>query len=149
MPRQKNKATYFESVGRRKSAICRVRLYLPDGKEMTIAGKMYPKGAIMINDVAAPTYFKGAATAAKHLVPLTLTSSEDRFVVLAYVNGGGKTGQLTAFTLGVARALEKVDKSYRLVLKKAGLLSVDARVRERRKAGMAGKARKKRQSPKR
>lgn len=149
MPRQKNKITYFESVGRRKSAVCRVRLYLPEGKEITIAGKTFAKGAVIINDVTAPAYFKGAATAARFITPLTLTGSEDRFVVMAYVNGGGKTGQLTAFTLGVARALEKVDKTYRIVLKKAGLLTVDARVRERRKAGMAGKSRKKRQSPKR
>lgn len=149
MARQKNKSTYYEAVGRRKSAVCRARLYLPEGKEMTIAAKAYSKGAVIVNGVPATEYFMGAASRSAFLKPLLLVKSDERFVVMAFINGGGKTGQLQAFTLAVARALLKVDAEYRSALKKEGLLSVDARVRERRKAGMGGKARKKRQSPKR
>lgn len=149
MVRQKSKLTYYEAVGRRRTAVCRVRLYVLDGKEVVIAGKTFVKGSVIVNDVPAKDYFAGTATQSRHLLPLLLTKSDDRFVVMAYVNGGGKTGQLTAFTLGTSRALLKVDASYRAVLKEAKLLAVDARARERRKAGMAGKSRKKRQSPKR
>jgi len=66
------------------------------------------------------------------------------------VTGGGVMGQLDAVTHGIARALAKVDKEeFRPVLKKAGLLTRDSRIRERRKVGMGGKARRKKQSPKR
>jgi small subunit ribosomal protein S9 len=149
MPRQKSKLSYFEAVGRRKSAVCRVRVHLVSGKELSLDGKAYTKGAIMVNDIDAKTYFQGAASKEGYIVPLALTDSMERFVVTAYVNGGGKRGQLVAFTLALSRALEKADDTTRAKLKPAGLLSVDARVRQRRMAGMAGKSRKKRQSPKR
>src|SRR3989344_1371587 len=99
MVRQKSKLTYFEAVGRRKTAVCRIRVHLVSGKELTLNGKTYTKGTIMVNDIDAKTYFVGASSKEGYLVPLTLTQSMERFVITAYVNGGGKRGQLIAFTL--------------------------------------------------
>ena len=80
---------------------------------------------------------------------MSLTNSLDRFAIVVKVNGGGKEGQLDAVSLGISRAMLKVDDATRLVLKKEGLLTRDARVRERRKVGTGGRARRKKQSPKR
>jgi len=80
--------------------------------------------------------------------PFDVTSTGDRYDVHANVNGGGSSGQAGAVRLGIARALVKVDESYRKPLKQAGLLTRDPRMKERKKPGQKG-ARKKFQFSKR
>lgn len=82
--------------------------------------------------------------------PLRLTKTLKRVWARIVVKGGGKHSQAEAVRLALARALVKMNAPlYKQTLKQAGLLTVDARVRERRKAGQMGRARKKKQSPKR
>ena len=81
--------------------------------------------------------------------PLKITNSLGKYGVTAKIEGGGQTGQLDAFVHALSRALSSIDVKNRQILKKAGLLTRDARVRERRKVGMGGKARRVKQSPKR
>ena len=73
----------------------------------------------------------------------------NRFTAIATAKGSGKNGQLGAFVLAISRALEKFDPALRPILKKRGLLTRDQRQKERRKPGLAQKARAKKQSPKR
>ena len=144
------KINYYPALGRRKSATCRVRLYLTNkDKSLKKVKETLKLGDFLVNWVKADVYFPSDSEKRAYLKPLKLTDSLKRFIVVATVKGSGKVSQLEAMTLGMARALEKVNPEYRPILKSEGLLTVDARVRERRKAGMAGKARKKRQSPKR
>jgi small subunit ribosomal protein S9 len=70
--------------------------------------------------------------------PLLLTETMDKFDILATASGGGMSGQAGAMRLGIARALEKFDAELRPSLKKAGLLSRDPRIKERKKYGLAG-----------
>lgn len=143
-------AQYHEAVGRRKSAISRVRLYVV-GKEksMLIEGVKASVGDMLINKRLIATVFAASNEKVRYLEPLLLTKSDERFIISAHVRGGGRSAQLEAFIHSVARALEIVDAEYRPILKKAGLLTRDARVRERRKVGTGGKARRQKQSPKR
>ncbi len=95
-------------------------------------------------------YFSSSLAQTRFLEPLVLTGNEGKCWVSVKVAGGGPNGQLEAAIHGLARALVSLDgEKYRSVLKEAGLLTRDPRERERRKAGMGGKARRKRQSPKR
>ena len=141
--------TFYEAVGRRKSATSRVRLYLAAKGEADIFGNKVKKGAMIVNKIPIENYFNLPIQTQRYLTPLKLTNCLDRFAMSAVVSGGGKEGQLEAICLGLSRALVLVDPGYRAILKKAGLLTVDARVRERRKPGTGGKARRKKQSPKR
>ena len=142
---------YYEGVGRRKEAIARVRLYVTGkDKTVTLAGNKAKAGDILINKKAADLTFPAILEKNIYLLPLKLTKNDDRFVTTILLNGGGKAGQLDAIVLGLARALEKVDKeTYRPILKKQGLFTHDSRTRERRKVGTGGKARRAKQSPKR
>jgi len=128
-------ANTFQAVGRRKEAIARVRL-VPGTGQRTINGKpidvFFPRKTL-ITDI---------------IRPLEITSTGDRYDVVANVNGGGVTGQAGAVRLGIARALVKVDESYRKALKQDGLLTRDSRMKERKKPGQPG-ARKKFQFSKR
>jgi len=82
--------------------------------------------------------------------PFRTTNTMNRFAISIKTKGGGLSGQLGAVVLGLSRALEKVDKErYRPILKKRGFLTRDPRAKQRRKAGYAGKARARKQSPKR
>ncbi|MEK9179207.1 MAG: 30S ribosomal protein S9 [Patescibacteria group bacterium] len=143
------KQHYFEAVGRRKNAVCRVRFYLVEGKETAVAGVTVTKSTIMVNNKDASVYFPGTLAHKMYMQPLELTSSVNRFAIICKAVGGGNNSQLDAFRLGISRALEKVNAEYRLILKPHNLLATDPRVRQRRMAGMAGKSRAKRQSPKR
>ena len=141
---------YYEAIGRRKSAVARVRLHIASKqKEITVSGLKMKKGEIYINKTSIAQYFPGGTAKIKYSQPLKLTDSLDRFVISVQVKGGGKNGQLEAAIHGISRALELVDKNHRPALKKNGLLTRDMRVRERRKPGCGGKARRKKQSPKR
>ena len=125
----------FQAVGRRKEAIARVRL-VPGTGSRTVNGQP-------IN-----TFFPRSTVVDGILKPFEVTSTADRYDVQATVNGGGATGQAGAVRLGIARALVKVDESYRKPLKQAGLLTRDPRMKERKKPGQKG-ARKKFQFSKR
>ena len=114
---------YTHATGRRKSSIARVRI---------VAGK----GKITINKKDIEEYF-GLATL-KQIVrqPLVLTNTLDKYDVYVTVNGGGFGGQAGAIRHGIARALEKANADFRPVLKTAGLLTRDPRMKERKKYGL-------------
>lgn len=136
MPRKK-KIKYTYAVGRRRSAAARVRLFKG-------------KGENLVNDKPISQYFPGEINKIAYTQPFKVVDVENKYFVTVKVVGGGKEGQLDATLQAVARALDKANKEkFRSPLKKAGLLTRDARVRERRKVGTGGKARRKKQSPKR
>lgn len=118
------KAPYFYGTGRRKSSVARVRLYQGTGK-------------ITVNDRNIDEYF-GLETL-KLIVrqPLVLTKTDEKYDVVCRVTGGGVTGQAGAIRHGISRALLQSDpESLRLVLKKAGFLTRDPRMKERKKYGL-------------
>ena len=116
---------YFYGTGRRKSSVARVRLYAGTGK-------------ITINDREMDDYF-GLETL-KLIVrqPLALTGTADKFDIVCRVAGGGVTGQAGAIRHGIARALLQSDTELRPELKKAGFLTRDPRMKERKKYGLKG-----------
>jgi small subunit ribosomal protein S9 len=132
---------FFEGIGRRKESIARVRLYLKG------TSKLKP-GDFAINEKAIEKVYSNYQIN-YILSPLRLTDSINRFAVSVRVSGGGKNGQLEAIVHGISRSMVKVDPTYKITLKKAGLLTRDSRKRERRKVGTGGKARRAKQSPKR
>lgn len=140
---KKTQVEYHEAVGRRKSAVARVRLYVLNKlSSVSVNGVNIKKGEIVIN--------KKHVKHENYLGPLTLTGNDKSFAISVVVKGGGKSGRTDAIIHGISRAIEKADKDqYRNTLKKAGFLKRDARVKERRKVGHGGKARRKKQSPKR
>jgi small subunit ribosomal protein S9 len=124
------------ATGRRKEAVARVRL-VPGTGEWTVNGR------------TLDSYFPNKLHQQVVNEPFVTTELEGRFDVIARIHGGGITGQAGALRLGVARALNAIDvDANRPVLKKAGLLTRDARVIERKKAGLK-KARKASQFSKR
>ena len=145
------KLKYYQAVGRRKEAVAIVRLHILGRRtEKLFDGKKAKKGDILVNGKLIEKIYPSKEDQFKYRQPLKLTNSKERFIITIKVKGGGKQGQLGAIRQALARAIEKVNKEdYRPILKKRGLLTRDARVRERRKVGMGGKARRKRQSPKR
>ena len=122
---KKTAAAKFYGTGRRKSSIARV--YLVPGT-----------GKIVINKRDIDEYF-GLETL-KLIVrqPLVATETLDKYDVLVNVHGGGTTGQAGAIRHGISRALLKVDNDFRPTLKKAGFLTRDPRMKERKKYGLKG-----------
>lgn len=112
-----------QSTGRRKEAVARVRLY--DGS-----------GSVKLNNRPLEDYFPTMASRMRVMEPLQITDSQGRYDVAATLEGGGTTGQVDALRLGIARALIELDPELRPVLKKAGLLTRDARVVESKKYGL-------------
>ena len=114
---------YFYGTGRRKKSIARVRVYAGTGK-------------VTINDRDIDDYF-GLDTL-KLIVrqPLTLTDLTDKFDIVCTVAGGGVTGQAGAIRHGLSRALLQYSDELRPVLKKAGFLTRDPRMKERKKYGL-------------
>jgi small subunit ribosomal protein S9 len=134
---KKKKINYTYAVGKRKSASARIRLFKG-------------KGENMVNGVAFGDYFPGNINKIKFDKLFKSLAVEGKYFVTIRVVGGGKKGQFEACLHGLAKAFVLLDReNYRPVLKRAGLLTRDARVRERRKVGTGGKARRKKQSPKR
>lgn len=113
----------IQTVGRRKRAIARVRL---------VAGS----GNISVNGRAFDEYFPNKLHQQDILLPLTILEREGQFDIKVTVNGGGPTGQAGALRLAIARALNIYNPADRPALKKAGLLTRDARAVERKKAGL-------------
>lgn len=142
--------SYYEAVGRRKESSARVRLYVVSDKPATIGEATLSKGDMVANSKEIAQYFPGEVYKKIYQEPFRTTNTLGRFAVSIKTNGGGLVGQLGAVVLGISRALEKVDKEkFRPILKKRGFLTRDSRIKERRKAGFAGKARARKQSPKR
>jgi len=141
---------YYEAVGRRKNATARVRLYVVKEEEIQVGDLKVKKGDMYINDRPVEAYFPGEVDKKMYSEPFRTTNTIGRFAVTVHVTGGGPSGQLGAVIHAIARALCVVDtEKFRPILKKRGLLTRDPRKKERRKAGFAGKARAKKQSPKR
>lgn len=128
---------YFEGIGRRKTAIARVRIYRSAGD-------------FIVNDQAVNHYFSDRSKAKEMIAqPFELTKTQGEFALTAKVIGSGKASQLDAIVHGLARALVKFNPEFKQFLKEDGLLTRDPRMKETRKPGKGGKARRKRQSPKR
>ncbi len=114
---------YFEAVGRRKRASARVRI---------VSGK----GVFVVNDKPAEDYFPRLGDLKRIKAPAEVAGLADKLDVSVLVNGGGITGQSSAVSHGLARALLKMDENFRPDLKKAGLLTRDSRIKERKKPGL-------------
>jgi small subunit ribosomal protein S9 len=142
---------YYEAVGRRKEAVARVRLYITGREKVsTVEGGKIKQGDIVVNKKPVAEIFNSASAKIRLAQPFKSTNTEERFAVSAHIVGGGPNGQLEALILGIARALEKSDKDViRPLLKENGLLTRNPKVRQRRMVGTGGKARRKKQSPKR
>jgi small subunit ribosomal protein S9 len=124
-----------QTVGRRKEAVARVRLR--DGA-----------GRVVLNGRALEDFFPTMAIRMRVMEPMQVTQTQNRFDVDATLEGGGVNGQADALRLGISRALIEFDPELRPTLKKAGLLTRDARAVERKKYGLR-KARKAKQYTKR
>lgn len=142
--------SYYEGIGRRKESSARVRLYVVADTPVTVQGKSVNKGDVVINGRPSEAYFRSTVLQKQFMEPFRTTNTIGRFAVTITTAGGGIAGQMGAAILGVSRALEKVDKEkFRPILKKRGFMSRDSRIKQRRKAGYAGKSRARKQSPKR
>lgn len=127
---------YFYGLGRRKSATARARLYKG-------------KGSITINDKPAAEYFEGNTTLLAEITdPLAVVNKQKEFDITIRVQGGGKSGQVDAIKLAIAKAITVDAPDLRPTLKKADLLSRDPREKERKKYGLRS-ARKREQYSKR
>ncbi len=125
----------YYATGKRKSAVARVWIFAGSGN-------------ITVNNKDFDEYFDLITARIIADQPFEVTDTKGKFDVFATVKGGGKSGQCEALRHGIARALQAMDPELRLPLKKAGLLTRDARVKERKKYGLAG-ARKRYQYSKR
>jgi small subunit ribosomal protein S9 len=144
------KKDYIFAVGRRKEAVARVRLYTSVKDDMVWGAMPVKKGDIIVNEKAVADYFSGETNRFRYTEPLRVANAQNKYTITISVAGGGPAGQLDAVVAGLANALSKADEAnFRPALKKEGFLTRDARIRERRKVGTGGKARRAKQSPKR
>ena len=120
-----NEKVQFYGTGRRKSSVARVRLVPGNGQ-------------IVVNGKDSKDYFCKKTLEMIIRQPLVITETEGRFDVLVNAHGGGTTGQAGAVRLGIARALLKAEPEYRPALKRAGFLTRDPRMKERKKYGLKG-----------
>lgn len=116
------KVQYY-GTGRRKKSVARVRLVPGEGK-------------VLVNDRSLEEYFGLETLKVIVKQPLVLTDTAGKFDVLCKVAGGGFTGQAGAIRHGISRALLKADEELRTILKKAGFLTRDPRMKERKKYGL-------------
>lgn len=131
------KKAYTFAVGRRKSSSARIRLFKGSGESL-INGKKISE--VYQNKTALIILDK----------PFKVTDTQGKYFFTAKVSGGGKEGQMEAIMHGVSRTLVKLNSDkFRVILKKNNLLTRDPRERLRRMVGTGGKARRKKQSPKR
>jgi len=114
---------FNRGTGRRKNAIARVRIQPGEGR-------------VTVNDKDPLAYLGRRVLEMAALAPLRVTSTQRRFDISVKVIGGGTSGQAGAISHGIARALIKFDPAFRPALKKAGLLTRDARMKERKKYGL-------------
>jgi len=118
-----NQATFHEGTGRRKTAVARVRL---------LAGE----GEVVVNGRSLEDHFGNAVDLTDILMPFRVTGTEGQFNAMIKVHGGGHHGQAGAIRHGIARAILQSDPEARVLLRKAGLLSRDPRMKERKKYGL-------------
>ena len=116
---------YFYGTGRRKKSVARVRVYAGTGK-------------ITINNRDIDDYFGLETLKLVVRQPLALTGLTEKFDIVCTVAGGGVTGQAGALRHGLSRALLQYDENLRPALKKAGFLTRDPRMKERKKYGLKG-----------
>ncbi len=122
-------AQFYEGIGRRKASAARVRLTSGSGK-------------FIVNDKEAPAFFTRIGDIEDILKPFSAVGQNPAaYDVTVKVEGGGVSGQAESVRLGLARALQKMDAAWTAALRKNGLLTRDARVKERKKPGLK-KARK-------
>lgn len=135
------------ALGRRKSSTAQARFYKKDATVWE--GLVVKKGEVVVNSKPALEYF-GKSFEKVYREPMQITNTDGKFAISIKVSGGGKAGQLQAAILALARGLDKIDREkFHTILKRKGMLTRDPRVRERRKVGMGGKSRRRKQSPKR
>lgn len=115
----------YVSLGRRKEAVARLRMCIGDGK-------------FTVNSRELDNYFTRESLRQVITKPLEMCEVVGKFDIKANVKGGGQSGQADAIKLAIARALIQYDPELRKVLKPAGFLTRDARVKERKKYGLAG-----------
>ncbi len=125
----------YYATGKRKESIAKVKL---------VPGK----GEIKVNTRDFNEYFKREAVKMMIIEPLQLTGTENTYDIIASIYGGGLNGQAGALRHGISKALLEVNEEYRSILKKAGFLTRDSRIKERKKYGLK-KARKRPQFSKR
>ncbi len=119
------KQIYFQKTGRRKTAVAQVRLLPGDGG-----------GAITVNGIPYEELFPRPVHRATIVRPLMLTETRDKYSVMVKVAGGGISGWSGAISMGIARALVEADESLKPLLRQNGLLTRDARAKERKKSGL-------------
>jgi small subunit ribosomal protein S9 len=125
----KVKPTYIWGVGRRKSAVARVRVAPGTGQ-------------IQVNGRTLNDYFTAERDRKAIFGPLEVTSTGGKMDVLVNADGGGPSGQTGAIVMGLGRALAKLDPAYEIPLRGAGFLTRDSRMKERKKYGQRGARRK-------
>lgn len=118
-----NPKPLFQTTGRRKSSVARIRLYEGTGQ-------------LVLNGRSLEDYFPDLALRIRVLEPLKIAEAQGRYDVHATLEGGGFTGQSDALRLGIARALAAIDPELRTMLKRQGFLTRDARRVERKKYGL-------------
>ncbi|MEX2324077.1 MAG: 30S ribosomal protein S9 [Acidimicrobiia bacterium] len=112
-----------QTVGRRKTSVVRVALFEGSGQ-------------MLLNGKALETYFPSMAQRVRVLEPLKIAGADGRYDVRAILEGGGVTGQIDAMRLALARAIIELDPDQRITLKRAGMLTRDDRIVERKKYGL-------------
>lgn len=149
--KKSSKKDYIFAVGRRKTAVARVRLYEKTKDGLMWGEQAIKKGDVIVNEKPITDYFGGDVNKHLYTYPLRITNAHQQgYTFTISVAGGGPSGQLQAVIAGIANALNKLDREKnRPILKKKGLLTRDDRSRQRRKVGMGGKSRRQKQSPKR
>jgi len=120
----KNPDRYFEAIGRRKTAVARVRLFTKGDKEFLVNNKPYQQ------------YFQTAEDQEMCVASMKKMKCLDKFRITAKVKGGGHTAQAEAIRHGTARVLVDFNQNFRKRLRKAGFLTRDPRMRERKKFGL-------------
>ncbi|MBL0701846.1 MAG: 30S ribosomal protein S9 [Spiroplasma sp.] len=116
---------FYYGTGRRKSSVARVRMVSGTGK-------------IIVNNHTIEDYMPSPTLLIDLKQPLVLTDTVEKFDIFINATGGGFAGQTGAIRLGITRALMEADAEYRKILKPAGLVTRDARVKERKKYGLKG-----------
>lgn len=128
---------YTQAIGRRRSATAKARVF--EGKQ-----------EITVNNKPISLYWNRTDLAASYLQPFIVTDTLGKYTATVKIVGSGVNGQIGAFINAVARALAVINpETFKPALRQAGFLTRDPRMKETRKVGQAGKARKKKQSPKR
>jgi small subunit ribosomal protein S9 len=118
-------AEQFNATGKRKTSIARVRMEPGEGK-------------FLVNERALKEYFTRETGEMVVLQPFDITGTRNRFDVTVNVQGGGMTGQAEAIRHGISKALLLYNQEFKDALKKAGLLTRDSRIKERKKYGLRG-----------